>query len=700
MRRLAPLLALAAPLLAAADEGMWTYDDFPSKAVAARYGFGPTSAWLEQARLSSARLAGGCSGSFVSGNGLVMTNHHCAHHCIEQLSTARKDFVRDGFYARTLAEERRCPEIEVNQLLAIDDVTARIRKATTGTEGARFAAAFRSEKAAVERECQTSPSLRCEVVTLYRGGVYSLYRYRRFQDVRLVFAPEFAIAFFGGDPDNFMFPRYDLDVAFLRAYDAGAPARTSAHFGWSAAGPEAGELTFVSGNPGKTRRFITAAQLRSVRDFWLPDELQRLSEERGLVSGFQLLGREQKRVSTERLFSLENSVKARRGELEALRSSTLLARKAKEEEALRAELARDPEKARRYLPAWNAIEKAMSRYEQIRTSHDWLERLPSGRARIGGDLFWMARHLVRAGQERARPDGERLEEYRESALPELTQELFSPAPIDPGFERLRLGFWLSKVRERLGPDHPAVQKLLGKESPEEVARRAVGGTRLRDVAARRALWNGGAAAVDASRDPTIALARLSDADARAVRKIVEDEVEAVEQKSHELIAEARFAKSGRTVYPDATFTLRLSYGQVAGWREGDRDIPPFTAVGGAFERATGRDPFRLPTSWIAAKDRLDLSAPFDFVTTNDIIGGNSGSPVFDKDLKIVGLIFDGNLPSLGGDYGFDEAVNRAVAVDSRALLEALSRVYGAKRVVDEIRGAGTAARGGAAGGGR
>lgn len=700
MRRLAPLLALAAPLLAAADEGMWTYDDFPSKAVAARYGFGPTSAWLEQARLSSARLASGCSGSFVSGNGLVMTNHHCAHHCIEQLSTARKDFVKDGFYARTLADERRCPEIEVNQLLAIDDVTARIRKATAGAEGARFAAAFRSEKAAVERECQTSPSLRCEVVTLYRGGVYSLYRYRRFQDVRLVFAPEFAIAFFGGDPDNFMFPRYDLDVAFLRVYDAGAPARTSAHFGWSAAGPDAGELTFVSGNPGKTRRFITAAQLRSVRDFWLPDELQRLSEERGLVSGFQLFGREQKRVSTERLFSLENSVKARRGELEALRSSTLLARKAKEEEAQRAELARDPEKSRRYLPAWDAIEKAMSRYEQIRTPHDWLERLPSGRARIAGDLFWMARHLVRAGRERARPDGERLEEYRESALPELTQELFSPAPIDPGFERLRLGFWLSKVRERLGPDHPAVQKLLGKESPEEVARRAVGGTRLRDVAARRALWNGGAAAVAASRDPAIALARLSDADARAVRTIVEDEVEAVEQKSHELIAEARFAKSGRTVYPDATFTLRLSYGQVAGWREGGRDIPPFTAMGGAFERATGRDPFQLPPSWIAAKDRLDPATPFDFVTTNDIVGGNSGSPVFDRNLNIVGLIFDGNLPSLGGDYGFDEAVNRAVAVDSRALLEALSRVYGAKRVVDEIRGAGTAAGGGAAAGGR
>jgi hypothetical protein len=690
------LLVLAAPLLASADEGMWTFDHFPSNVVAKKYGFGPTPAWLERARLSSARLAGGCSASFVSGNGLVMTNHHCAHHCVEQLSTARKDLVKDGFYAGDLADERRCPEVEVDQLLAIDDVTARIRKATAGADGAAFAAAFRSEKAAIERECQTSPALRCEVVTLYRGGVYDLYRYRRFQDVRLVFAPEFAVAFFGGDPDNFTFPRYDLDVAFLRVYDGGAPARTDSHFGWSAAGPAAGDLTFVSGTPGNTRRFITAAQLRMIRDFWLPDELQRLSEERGLITGFQLSGREQRRVSTARLFYLENSVKARRGMLDALRSPALLERKAREEEALRADLAGDPEKARRYLPAWDAVDKAMVRYEQVRTSFEWLDLLPSGRARIAGDLFWIARHLARAAEERARPDGERLEEYQEAALPWLAQRLFSPAPIDPGFERLRLSFWLTKVRERLGPDHPAVKKLLGKRSPDEVARRVVGGTRLRDLAARRALWNGGAAAVAASGDPAVALARLSDADARAIRKVVEDEVDAVVQRSHELIAEARFAKYGRSIYPDATFTPRLSYGQVAGWREGGRDVAPFTTVGGAFERATGRDPFQLPPSWLAAKNRLDLAAPFDFVTTNDIIGGNSGSPVFDKDLKIVGLIFDGNLPSLGGDYWFDESVNRAVAVDSRALLEALSRVYGARRLVDELGGSNTGA-GGAAG---
>ncbi|BDG04906.1 S46 family peptidase [Anaeromyxobacter oryzae] len=695
MKRLITLLLVAAPFLATADEGMWTYDNFPSSRVAKKYGFTPTPAWLEQARLASARLAGGCSASFVSEDGLVMTNHHCAHECIEQLSTAQKDFVKDGFYAKTGADEVKCPEIEVNQLLAITDVTARIQKATAGAEGARFTAAFQAEKAALERECQTDASLRCEVVTLYHGGEYGLYRYRRFQDVRLVFAPEFAIAFFGGDPDNFMFPRYDLDVSFLRVYDGGKPAKTPNHFRWSPAGAKAGELTFVSGHPGRTDRLLTIAQLKELRDFSMPDILQRLAEERGLISGFQLLGPEQKRVSTARLFYTENSVKARRGMFDALRDPAFFGQKVKEEEALRARISKDPAKARRYLPAFDAIAKAQARYEQIRRPYTWLEAL-GGRPRIGGDLFWIARHLVRGGEERAKPDGERLSDYHQSALPALEQELFSAAPVNLDFEKLRLAFWLTKVRELLGADHPAVKKLLGKESPDEIAQHVVDGTQLRDVAARRKLWDGGAAAIAASADPMVALARLSDADARAIRKVYEDEVEAVEKKNQGLIAEARFAAYGRSTYPDATFTLRLSYGQVKGWREGDREIAPFTTFAGGYERATGRDPFALPPSWITARDHVELATPFDFVTTNDIIGGNSGSPVFDKDLQIVGLVFDGNILSLGGDYGFDEAVNRTVAVDSRALIEALSKIYGATRIVDELRGAPSGAPGRAA----
>ncbi len=684
------LTVLATPRPAAADEGMWTYDDFPASRVAKKYGFAPTAAWLDQVRLASARLAGGCSASFVSPDGLVMTNHHCAHRCIEELSTAERDLVKSGFLAKARGEELRCPAVEVNQLRRITDVTARIRKATAGLEGARFNAARMAAQAAIEQECQTSDQLRCEVVTLYHGGVYSLYEYRRYQDVRLAFAPEFAIAFFGGDPDNFEFPRYDLDVAFLRVYDGDRPARTPSYFRWSAQGAAEGELTFVSGNPGKTERLLTVAQLSALRDVTLPETIDRLSEERGLLSAYQLLGREQRRVSTSRLFSLENSVKVRRGQRAALLDPAFFGQKVKEEQALRGALARDPARARRFLPAWDAIARAQARELEIRVPYAWLESLP-GSGKIGGELFYMARHLLRAGEERARPSGERLEPYRESALPGLAQGVLREAPIDAGFEKLRLAFWLTKVRERLGTDHPAVRRLLGNESPEELAARVVDGTRLADPKVRRALWEGGAAAVAASRDPLLALARASDADARAVRKIQEDEVEAVEKKSQALIAEARFALYGRSIYPDATFSPRLSFGQVKGWRSRGGDVPPFTTLAGAYQRATGRDPYALPPSWLAAKGKLDLATPLDFVTDNDIIGGNSGSPVFDRDLRIVGLVFDGNLPSLGGDYGFDAAVNRTVAVHSSAILEALSRIYGADQLVSELAPARTGA---------
>ncbi|HET8732504.1 MAG TPA: S46 family peptidase, partial [Anaeromyxobacteraceae bacterium] len=462
------------------------------------------------------------------------------------------------------------------------------------------------------------------------------------------------------------------------------PASTPAFFRWSPRGARAGELTFVSGNPGRTERLLTVAQLTALRDVVLPEMLERLSEERGLLEGFQLLGPEQRRVSTQRLFYTENSVKARRGQRAALLDPAFFQTKVKEERDLRAALAKDPARARRYLPAWDAIAKAQARELQLRKPYEWLELLPGGRTKIGGELFWMARHLLRGGEERTKPSGARLEPYRDSALPALEQSLFSEAPIDRGLEKVRLAFWLTKVRERLGTDDPAVKRLLGRESPEELAARAVEGTTLLDPKARRALWEGGAKAVQQSQDPLLALARASDADARAIRKVQEDEVEAVERKNQALVAEARFAVYGRSIYPDATFTPRLSYGQVEGWREGRREIPPFTTMAGAFERATGQAPYALPQSWLAARGRLTLDTPLDFVTDNDIIGGNSGSPVFDRDLRIVGLIFDGNLPSLGGDYGFDPAVNRAVAVHSSAILEALSRIYGADRLVAEL----------------
>ncbi len=684
----AALLALAlAPPAARADEGMWTFDAFPREAVQKKYGFSPTDAWLEHARLSSVRLSSGCSASFVSPQGLVATNHHCAQECLQAISTAQQDFFENGFHAKVAAEERRCPGEEVHQLVAIAPVTDRMRKATAGLSGETFKKALDAEKARIERACQTSPDLLCEVVTLYHGGVYDLYTYRRYQDVRIVFAPEFRIAFFGGDPDNFEFPRYDLDVTFLRVYQDGKPLRTKDFFRWSADGPREGELVFVAGNPGRTSRLLTVAQLAYLRDVDLPERLVRYAELRGLLTGFQLKGAEERRISTELLFSIENSLKAYRGAWDALRDPAFFASLARREDDLRARLARAPDGGKATLSAFDAIAQAQGRRRALRVPYAYLETsstYASRPAAFPGELFDHARTLVRAAAERAKPDDERLPELSESALPAVRQTLLAETPVYPELERLRLGHGLAKLREALGPDDPVVRRVLGKASPDELAARLVAGTKLGDPAVRRALWEGGAAAVSASDDPMIAFARLVDPDARAVRRAWEDQVTSVERRGGEALAEARFAIYGRSTYPDATFTPRLSYGTVKGWQQGDRWIPPFTNIGGAFERATGRDPFKLPETWIAARPRLELATPFDLVTTNDIIGGNSGSPLFDRDARLVGLIFDGNIESLGGDFGFDEAVNRAVAVDSAAIVEALSKVYGAKRIVDEL----------------
>ncbi len=682
MKNLLLAALAAAPLLAGADEGMWTYDNFPRDRVEKAYGFSPSDAWLAKARLSSARLAGGCSASFVSGGGLVMTNHHCAHTCIEQLSTARRDYVKSGFLARTQADEVRCPEIEVNQLVAIADVTARVTGATAGKSGADFFRAQRAERARIEKECQTSDALRCEVVSLYHGGVYDLYTYRRFQDVRLVFAPEFAIAFFGGDPDNFNFPRYDLDVAFLRVYRDGKPAATPDHFTWSPAGPKDGELTFVSGNPGRTSRGLTVAQLADARDLALPQALIGLAEYRGLLTEYARRGPEEARTANATLFYVENSYKALRGRWLALRDPAFFASKVKAEEDFKAALARDPARAGKVLPAFDAIAGAVAAYDGIRTRYEVEEP-----ARGVGELFGIARTLVRAAAERAKPNAERLREFTDAARPQLLQRTFSTAPIHPEFETFQLRYWLTKVRERLGADAPFVHQALGPDSPAELAGKLVRGTKLADVAYRRKLWDGGQKAIDAAAktDPLVAFLLRIDADSRAVRKVYDETIHPVLVKNQELLARAHFELEGTSAYPDATFSLRLSYGAVKGYREDGRTVTPFTTMAGAFTRATGREPFALPASWLAARGKLDLSTPFDFVTDNDIIGGNSGSPVFDRNLQIVGLVFDGNIQSLGGDYGFDAAVNRTVAVDSAALLEALRTVYGAKRIVEELR---------------
>jgi hypothetical protein len=681
MKRLVVVAALIGALPALADEGMWTYNNFPTAKVKSQYGFEATPQWLDKVRLSSARLAGGCSASFVSPNGLVMTNHHCARGCIEQLSNAKQDFIANGFYAKTQAEEPQCPAMEVNQLTEITDVTDRLNKATQGLTGKPYADTLKAEMSKIEKECATSDQVRCDVVTLYQGGKYNLYKYRRFQDVRLVFAPEHAAAFFGGDPDNFEFPRYDLDVSFVRVYQDGKPAATENYFPWSKDGAKEGELTFVSGNPGRTSRGLTVAELEYQRDVAMPKQLMLLAEVRGMINEFQKRGAEQQRISNNMKFGVENAFKAIKGREESLLDKKFFASKVAEEQALRKKVNANPKMKKQYGAAWDEIAKAEDQLKNVRTELSYLEQ---GQG-FSSQLFNIARALVRASDELPKPNGERLREYTDANQPAFKAQLFSAAPIYPELEIARLEFGLTKLREELGPDHPFVKKVLGKESPLSLATRVVNGTQLRDPKVREQLFKGGKQAISASQDPMIKLAELVDPDARAVRKNYEENIDAVIKKNSELVAKAKFEVYGTNVYPDATFSPRVSYGAVKGYMENGKQVTPITHFEGAFERNTGEDPFALPKSFLDAKSKLNLSTPMDFVTDNDIIGGNSGSPMINKNAEIVGLVFDGNIQSLGGDFGFDDSVNRTVAVHSDAIIEALDKVYGATRVLDELR---------------
>ncbi len=690
-RTIAALFAMSiASAAARADEGMWTYNNFPREKVKQKYGFQPEEKWLDEARLSSVRLAGGCSGSFVSPQGLVMTNHHCAHSCIEQLSTARRDFVKSGFYAPAFKDEVKCPEIELNQLLSLTDVTARMEGATKGLQGKEFADAQKAAMSTIETECAGGDDkLRCDVVTLYHGGVYNLYKYKRFQDVRLVFAPELAIAFFGGDPDNFNFPRYDLDVSFVRAYENGKPAHTDHHFSWAPHAAKPGDLTFVSGHPGGTDRDLTMSELEYQRDIALPERLLYLAEYRGALTEFTHRSPEAHRIGEAELFGVENSFKALKGRALALIDPKLVNEKAAHEKELRGRVAADQTLAGKYGKAWDEIARMEGEFKRVHKAYNFKETPGPMRNR----LFGIARALLRWSEESQKPSEKRLKEYRDSALPQLKQALFSAAPIYDELEIFRATFSLTKLREELGADDPFVKKVLGNKSPEQLATELVKASRLKDLALRKKLFEGGKAALEASDDAMIVFARSIDGDSRQIRKLIDDELDSVSRMNSELVARARFETEGTSSYPDATFTLRLSYGAVRGYEEDGKKVDPITHMGGTFERATGSDPFKLPQSWSDAKAELRPGTAMNFCTDNDIIGGNSGSPVFNKDLQIVGLVFDGNIQSLGGDYGFDETVNRTVAVAGEALVEALEKIYKADRIVQELKPRGAAPAG-------
>ena len=694
LRRILPALVLLSGTLLffpagkapQADEGMWTLDNFPRKLVRDRHNVEIDDAWLERVRLATTRLEGGCTGSFVSPDGLVLTNHHCARRCISRLSSSERNLEETGFLAAERSDEESCPAEQISVLVGVEEITNTITEATTGKDERQANDVRRQTLTRMEKACEDAAgkeaNIACESVSLYNGGQYFMYTYRRYDDIRLVFAPESAIAAFGGDPDNFNFPRYCLDMAFLRAYEDGRPARTPHYLRWRPEGAVEGEPVFVSGHPGSTERLLTVAELRFLRDHSLPQWLLRFSELRGRLAQFGKTGDEPHRIVQSPLLGIENGIKVRRNELAALFDDELMARKMGEEQALRATLASNTAMNEAYGSAWNDMERALRTYLTFRDQHLFIER----GAAFGGSLFRYARALVRASAERLKPNEERLRAYTESALPQLRQRVLAPRPVYPDLEELNLSFSLEKMREWLGPDDPMVKQILGNDSPDTLASKLVSESQLDDAAFRRALWEGGQEAIDASDDPMIRLALAIDPEARALRQRHEDEVKAVQDAASEKIARARFALEGTSNYPDATFTLRVTFGTVEGWEEKGARVSPFTTIGVAFDRATGQDPFRLPQSWPDARPRLHLNKRFNFVATTDITGGNSGSPVIDKDGNLVGLAFDGNIHSIAGSYWFDATKNRTVAVHPAAMLEALRVVYRADALLGELTG--------------
>jgi V8-like Glu-specific endopeptidase/molybdenum-dependent DNA-binding transcriptional regulator ModE len=669
----------------AADEGMWTFDNIPRDAIAKKYGVTLTDQWLDTVQKAVVRLETGCTGSFVSPGGLVLTNHHCVATCLADNSTAKRDLVADGFLADRRENELRCQGSEVSILVDTVNVTDQVTRAVAGVEAAQAASTRNQVLTKLEAECveaskKTGTPLACEAVTLYQGGQAWLYKYKRYDDVRLAFAPEEGIAAFGGDPDNFQFPRWCLDMSLLRVYENGKPASPPAHLPFNWDGAKEGEPAFVAGHPGTTQRLLTVAQLKTQRDLFLPFWLLRFSELRGRLIQYSKISEEAERTAKDYLGSIENSHKVRRMQLAALLDDRMMDQRIEEEKTLRARVDADAELKARAGSAWEDIARAEARYREILVPHTWLE----GGAGFNSELFFHARALVRAADERAKPNAERLREYTDAALARLRSSLEAATPVYPELERVRLSYSLERMREYLGPDHVMVKLALGTATPDQRARTLVDGSTLADPKVRLALFDGGQAAVTASKDPMIALARAVDAEARRLRAIHENEVQAPQRSAQQAIAEARFKVFGTQLYPDATFTLRLSYGAVAGWTEAGTAVEPFTQLQRLYDRATGVPPFEVPKRWLDARPRLDMQTRVNVSTTNDIVGGNSGSAVVNAAGQIVGLIFDGNIHSISGSYWFDTEKNRSVAVHPQFMRTAVVDVYRAEALAREL----------------
>lgn len=678
------IAALAALVLAAAvhtEEGMWTFDAAPLSKINAALGTKIDQQWLDSVRAASVRLSG-CSASVVSPEGLVLTNQHCVRSCLQTFSTPDRDRLAEGFFTTGRDEERTCPGQVAEILLSIEDVTGRIGKATAGKTGGEFVRVRSAEQAAIEKEgCGADPKLRCQVVTLHRGGEYKLYKYRRYSDVRLVYVPEHQAVVFGGDPDNFNFPRFALDAAFLRIYEEGKPAATPAFLQWDPRAVQPGEPVFVAGNPGSTSRLETVAQLETARDTVLPAAIKRLSELRGRLLRFAGESADHLRLTRDAIRGTENNLKRTWGMHQTLADPGFMdAKRAAERELI--------VKAGGGTGPGSLTEAIQQIAAAQRARRDLLPFYESLEQQAGASslLYGYARTLVRAADARSKPAAERPAEYADSRLPLLAKNLVEARPVTPELEIFYLSFWLSKAREAMGTDAPQSKQLLGKESPEGLAERLVNGTKLGDPAFRKALWDGGPEAIRTSDDPMIRFVLANNAAAQTVRTAWEERVTGPTDRAAERVAQARFKAYGSSLYPDATFTLRLSYGRIAGWTEGDRTIEPVTRVSGLWERATGADPYVVSPKLAAARDRLDAQTIFTISTTNDIVGGNSGSPLIDAKGHVIGAVFDGNLHSNGGAYGYDGRLNRTVAVSAAMVQEALLKVYNQPHLVKELNG--------------
>jgi hypothetical protein len=676
------VLSCALGFGARGDEGLWLFNQPPRELLRERYGFDATPEWLEHLQKSSVRFDSGGSGSFVSEDGLLISNHHIGADSLQKLSTKQKNYLRDGFFARTLGEEVKCLDLELNVLESIEDVTARVNEAIPkGADPAEAFAARRGVIAAIEKESLERTGLRSDVVTLWLGGAYHLYRYKRYTDVRLVFAPEQQIAFYGGDPDNFEFPRYDLDICLLRAYENGKPARVKNFLRFSKAGSRDGDLVFVSGHPWRTNRSLTLAELEDLRDQFMPFRLCMLKRLEVLLGNWSGRSEENARRAREDLFRAQNSRKAFDGRLAGLLDPEMTQAKAREESDFKTKLAGQPGAAEA-LAAYDRIAEATKTLSRQAVPYAMLE---TGRG-FNSESFEFARMLLRAGDERPKPNGERLREFSDSGRTSLELALFSEKPIYTDLEMLTLADSLTFLAGQLGATNPIVQKVLAGKSPRDRATELISATKLSDVAFRKRLYEGGAAAVSAANDPLIELARIVDAEARALRKVFEAQDE-IRQQGHAAIARARNSLLGTSGYPDATFSLRLSFGVVKGYEEDGKPVPAFTTFAGLYERAAemkSRPPFDLPPLWEKRKPSIDLKTPLNFVSTCDLIGGNSGSPVVNRAGELVGVIFDGNLQSLPWDEQYSDQQGRSIAVDSRGILEALEKVYRTKDLASEL----------------